>query len=514
MYKQLSYVVVTLSVSFLAACGTTTDPPTASTSSTPTTYPSVPPAFTGLPTERPHTKVLTTFAARQVTSYSADGRIAFNTKALRPTRAPGELHPANTDTPDQLPIGTILVSPPTEEAPYGFLRRVESVSVAPDGTAIITTSDASLQEAIAGADIQPEDVQASSVQVPVEVTLAPSRPEALTEALPKQLSKPSSTVRVQPQWDIPVAENPSSMCQVQSTPLVGGATLDQTGCIRFKLWATVDVDIGWWWIFPYLKGFGARMNGFASADVKTNLTTLNVDTTLATINLPGNFDYTLVSVNPGVVTFWVGPIPVVIAPQLGLKVKMNQGQISLKANASAKLTSVLPGFTFTLGTQIDPLRFGFYCGNTVNNGYWGCLNINNLNEKFEALKSQLGAWSPTSTPIGSEINTQLNLDLSYNGELGIQAGIYLYGALGLGASLQPYITPRVGLSVGFNGIPSPTTARTEVYGRIDGGINGEITAGLHLLFINLDTTLARGTLVPPRTIATLMRSCWTISGRC
>ncbi len=509
MQKSLLFALCLAGTALLASCGNTV--PTESDSSA--NYPSTPPAFTGLPANRPHTKVLTQFAANAVQSFGTDGRIVFDTKRSRPTRAAGELHRAKTDSPDAQAVGTILVSPPTAEAPYGFLRRITKVTTAPDGSAVIETTEASLQEAIAGADIKPEEVTKSSIQVPIEVTLARTPKDTTnTQSLPELLPQTNfADSGVKPRFDIPIAENPASTCQSNTTSIAGG-TLNRRGCITFKMWATVDVDLGWWWIFPYLQGFGSRLNGYAGADLSANFAT-SLNANIANISLPGNFNYTLVSANPGVVTFFVGPIPVVIAPQISLGVSFGDGRLTVNGGINTTINSSIPSFNFALGSSSDPVKLGFYCGNTISNGNWGCTGINNVDEKFNALKSQLAAWNPFSNPLSISTSASLNLEASYKGKLSLQAGVYLYGALGVGVSVEPYVVPRLGMSVSFPG-GSLATPRTQVYGGIDGGVDGNITLGAHLLFINFDQVIGSGQIVPYQSLVPIVQSCWNAGVRC
>jgi hypothetical protein len=507
MQKSLLFALCLVGATLLASCGNTV--PTETDSSTPADYPSVPPAFTGLPTSRPHTKVLTQFAASAVQSFGDDGRIVFDTKRSRPTRAKGELHRVKTDNPDAQAVGTILISPPTIEAPYGFLRRITQITTAPDGSSIIETSEATLQEAIAGADLKQSEVKSSSIRVPVEATLVPTKALMSNQTFAEHLSSNTSSNPVKPRFDIPIAESPSNYCKNESKPLGMGATLNQSACVKVKLWATVDVNIGWWWIFPYLQGFGARLNGFANASLDADVNTLNITATPVTIKLPGELNYTLVSTNFGIVTFWIGPIPVVITPQIKVSVGFGEGQLALKGTASATIKSSIPSFDFSFGTAEKPVQFGFYCGNTIDNGNWGCMGINNVNEKLEDLRSQFSSWKPFSSPLTGSTEIGVNFDLSYRGKVGLEAGLYLYDALGLSAVVEPYIKPQIKIDVKFPGIPSTANARTEVYGGINGGVTGQIKAGVHLLFINFEQTIVKyDDLYPEKSLVTFIQSCW------
>jgi hypothetical protein len=521
MPKKLLFALCLIGTALLASCGNA--PPIETVSSaTNTDYPSTPPAFTGLPAKRPTTKVLTEFAANAVSSFSTDGRIVFDSKRSRPNRTAGELIRAKTDAPDTQAVGTILVSPPTEEAPYGFLRRIDKITTAPDGSSVIETSEASLQEAIAGVDIKPEQTAKKVVRVPIDVTLAPTRSGLDTRQLmPQFLPRPTREVNgVKPRFNVPIIEDPNPpegrpvyKCQIQNTPVVGGSKLEQSACITIRLWATVDIDVGWWWWFPYLRGFGARLNGYAGLNMNTNLISMQIENSFST-PLPGNFHYDLVNIHPGVVTFFIGPIPIVIAPQLGVGVNLGEGQLLLRATASTIMSSSLPAFYLSLGSDDSPLQFGFSCGNTLDNGNWGCAGINNIGEEFGKMRSRLAAWNPLSSPLSINTSAQLDFQASYTGKLSLTAGIYLYGVLGMSAAIEPYIRPQINMNIMIPSLPSGANTRTELYGGINGGVKTSISMGLHFLFINFDKPIYETPLVPDQSIVTFVKKCWTAAGSC
>ncbi len=116
MLKRLVLMIPLVGVALMACNQTMIETSTTDQSQ----YPEVPPAYTGLPAVRPKTKVLTQFAAAGVTDYQANGVITYNASRPVPVRTQS-LGEVKTDEPEEVVIGTILVSPPTEAAPYGFL---------------------------------------------------------------------------------------------------------------------------------------------------------------------------------------------------------------------------------------------------------------------------------------------------------------------------------------------------------------------------------------------------------
>jgi hypothetical protein len=180
MIKVSKAIVLSLScIVSLAACGQMPQvtPPTSDSWD----YPSKPPAWTGLPDKRPVTRVLDKAAAQKIIGFTPNKAIKFNNSKL-------SFQPMGTST---VPIdskilpGMILMSAPTDAAPYGFLQKVISVTNNSDNTMTIETGAATLAEAIAGADIKPGDVQTTRFKVPIEVAVAPGT--SLQDAMPTNL---------------------------------------------------------------------------------------------------------------------------------------------------------------------------------------------------------------------------------------------------------------------------------------------------------------------------------------
>ncbi len=505
--RDLLTLVVSSLIFVLAACSSGGTPVTENQDSE--NYPSVPPAYTGLPANRPVTKVLTTFAQGTIERFSEDGELVINTSIVPPLRVQGELSKLKVDEVAKVAPGTVIVSPPTEKAPYGVLRKIKSVTKNPNGTTTVETTNATLAEAIAGSNLKPGDVKKSSFSMPVEMSMiaVPKNGVVVEQKLPDHLT-PEMAKQLAPQWDFFPIGTPDSSCpadvQVPLPPLPVG-TANQHNCIQVKLWMTVNIDIGWWFIFPYLQGFGAWANGFAK--VETGLT-LNLNAPIGQIDpikLPSPVQ-TLVDTPADVFVFWIGPIPVVIIPKVIVKTGL-RGSLSLNASGGVSLNSSIPNVSFNLGDKENPVQYGFYCGNTVTNGNWGCRSVNNTAEKVNALRQQFTSWNPASNPLQLSASVSFSTTLSYEAYLSLQAGIYLYGVVGLAASLDPYVGPKITAGVEYNSQNNQPLTRFTA--GVYAGAKGYISAGIDLLGIQLSGDIIPPTdLVPPISVLSEFRKCW------
>lgn len=470
----------------------------------PKDYPFTPPAYTGLPAKRPATKVLTDFAQKTIKDFSIDGKLTIDTRAVPPLRKQGELGTMSVDEVDQVEPGTVIVSPPTDKAPYGVLRKVDSITENPDGTATVETSPATLAEAIAGSDLKPEDIQQTSYTVPVNVSVLAvpkaGAPQNLT--LPDYLT-PESAQQLAPQWDFFPVDG--GRCETPPPAAMPLGIVNRSACIQLKLWMTVNVDIGWWFIFPYLKGFGAWANGWAR--VETSIAyNVQAPGLSQTVNLPG-VSQTFLDTTGGVGVFWIGPIPVVVTPKVILQGGLS-GTLSIQGNAGVAVSSSIPNVSFNLGTEQSPVQYGFYCGNTVANGYWGCKPVNNVAEKVEALRQQFTAWNPYSNPLALSGTASITTTLRYRANLSVQAGVYLYGTVGLAAALEPYAGPKITAGVEYN-IQDPNQPVTRLRAGIYGGLDGRVMAGVNILGVSLSgDVIPQGAIVPETPLLPEFSRCW------
>jgi hypothetical protein len=486
----------------LVSCGTLIPP-----EPTGFEYPGPPPEYTGLPKERPKAKVLTQFAASLIEQFDVQsGRIQIRKNRILPTRSTA-IHPMKVDDLETVEEGSILVSPPTENAPFGFMKKVESVTEEANGDLIIETAPATLSEVIAGSDLKPEDVQQTTMKVPVEVYV--SADSVKTDKTGKYLDiEAYKGNKFKPQFDIPVAETPNDMCQQATRTIVSGGGIKGTGCIKLKVWVTVDIDIGWWWIFPYLKGFGARASGFALANAKMELeqTVLDIQ---HKIPLPGDIKLPLFSNVVIPYVFFIGPIPIVITPTVGAEFFFGEGNITAQLETKATVTSDFAKWSLNLGTQEDPVYFGYYCHVGSH-----CENRNNWTTQYNRFKQNL--LNPPTNPIQGEISMRGSLTLSYKAGLSLSAGAYIYGVVGFDAKVQPYVRPSLNVSAMTSVIstsPYVTKPRVSLSGGYGFGVTGKIDAGINLLFWQAQTNIMEGTIYN-ETYQQLFALCWIPGATC
>jgi hypothetical protein len=494
MRKVLLTFLCVVGASVFVSCGSTS---IVETANTPTDYPSTPPAFTGLPAKRPVTKVLTQFAADGVTEYQKNGNITYIATRSTPLRQKDELGTMKTDQLQQVAVGTILVSPPTLAAPYGFLRKVTDVIQNTDGTFTIETDEATLQEAIAGSDLKKNDLKTTTFKIPVDVVMSPKENRVLQPY--------SSSTKVKPRWEIPIAQLPDSLCKPYERPIFNNAKVNFTPCVKARIWATVDVNIGWWWIFPYLSGFGAKLNGYASAGLNANVNALSVASNIGLeipIDISANFN--IVSWLAPPFTVWLGPIPIVLTTQIDLGVDLGKITLSAQASATASITSSLSNFNFSLGSDTLPLEYGFYCGNTLNAGQWGCNGINNIPEKFNALTDQIRNWNPLSNPVIFNSGVSFNFGISYSAKARLSGAIALYGVLGMVGSIEPYINPNINVNVS----PYPKGVKVGLSAGATVGVSGYLDGFVNLVFLQQRFNIASFPNIVPQTQINFLNHCW------
>jgi hypothetical protein len=507
MYTALSLVLL----GGFIACGNVDPPPTQLGEFD---YPSTPPAYTGLPDTRPQAKVLTQFAADGVTALLENGELRIKNNRSLPKRS-HPIHRAKIDSVANIQEGMILVSPPTEEAPFGFIKKVTKVEVI-GGETVFQTTEATLAEAVAGTEMSQSEAKSSQVKVPVDAYFQVSNPDGTSldfNNLPKRLDPKAFKGRLTPQFDIDIIPAPQNSCRSESPITLPGGGLTASGCIRMRLWISVDVDLGWWWWFPYLQGFGSRVNGYFGTNFNMNLST-SFSQQLS-IALPGDFKFTLVSTHLPTTVFWVGPIPIVITSGVAGELSFG-GQFSASASVSATLRSSLTSFNFNFGSEYDPVRSGFYCGNTVANGYWGCRDDSNVTQKVTEFENQMKSWQPLQNPYAATLTGSANANLSYKAKLSLVAYVYLYGALGLDARVEPYVKPYFNTNISANAATGQPLSVPEVRlsGGINAGIDSSINGNVNLLFINLSAPIVSGPLVPETELLRFLAICWKGDQRC
>ena len=186
---------------------------------------------------------------------------------------------ATDDVPD---VGDVVVMGVSELTPTGFLGSVTSVS-----GSRVTTEPARLQDAIAAVDL------ASSFDVEEGMPLASS---SLT----------------------PQAGGGGAFENVDASCSTGGSTFEVE--VDFDLTAGLDLEASW---DPF-NGVEAYVGFNAGVDVDVNAVARGAVECSATLSVPGP------RLQP--ITFWLGPLPVVLQPELSLEIEVGG---SLEAELTA-----------------------------------------------------------------------------------------------------------------------------------------------------------------------------------
>ncbi len=477
-------------------------------------YPTTPPANTGLPSQRPKAKVLTQFAAQGVTSLLENGEIRINSKRVAPQRTQ-PIHRAKIDTFTNVEEGMILISPPTEEAPFGFMKKVTKVETI-NNEIVFQTEDATLAEAIAGTEMSKSEAKTTQVKVPVDTYFRVSGQEGSTldfHNLPKKLDAKAFKGKLVPQFDIDIIPEPKDSCRSESPVTYPGGSLTASGCIKMRLWISIDVELGWWWWFPYLQGFGSRVNGYFGTNFDMQLSAA-FSTSFRQV-LPSGYKLEMVGTHLPTTVFWVGPIPIVITSGIGAEFEF-AGEFNASASVSASVRSSLTKFDFNFGTASSPVKSGFYCGNTVANGYWGCRDDSNVSQKATEFENQMKSWQPLQNPYTATLTGTANANLSYKAKLSLVAYMYLYGALGLVARVEPYVKPYLNANISATAVSGQPLSAPEVRlsGGINAGIDSSINASVNLLFINLSVPVVAGPLIPETELLRFFSICWKGDQKC
>jgi hypothetical protein len=460
-------------------------------------YPSKPPAYTGLPDKRPMTRVLDQTTSQKIISFTPNKAIKFTNSSLtfQPMGTP------NVPFDSKIFPGMILVSAPAPTIPYGLLQKVVSVTTNPDNTMTLETTEASLAEAIAGADIKPSDVQATHFRVPVDVMLAPSDSSKMMPSSLYDLKLP----KAQPQGLTYDLVNERNVCQPKNPKIDNVVSASMNSCVSLRIWVDVRIDIGWWLFVPYLNGFGATMNGFQSWSLSSNITL--GPSVSKQWPFPGDGDsLQLINYNPTPITFFIGPIPIVITPNLSLSIN-TQGEIRVNASLNSVFESSLLKFGIGLGSENSPLQYGFFCN------WSNCVGINNLEQKFDQFRQSLQNWQPTAQPLFNNLAYSTGLKIFYRGNVNIDAGLFLYGFLGFTAGINPYIEPSLDVTGTYiSSSQVPAFVETKLMGAVTAGVNGTIKVNLKLVLGNFklenEAILVRGALVNPINLVPPFGYCW------
>jgi formylglycine-generating enzyme required for sulfatase activity len=187
--------------------------------------------------------------------------------------------------------GDVIVGDASSEAPDGFLRKVSAVSEQ-DGQVIITTQETTLEETIQDGAIYeteklaPENIRSTVLQEGVTMLSNPEEANALFEY---------SLDKVLYDYD----GNPDT-------------TNDQIvakGVVSFETYFDINMKIHWF-----------ELESFQFINHSVETASLTIESTLA-YEIEKEVEIVKHTFNP--ITFWVGPVPVVITPVLTVYVGLN-----------------------------------------------------------------------------------------------------------------------------------------------------------------------------------------------
>jgi hypothetical protein len=399
---------------------------------------------------KPHkTVVLSSFAGSTLKTLSENGtktKLVFEVPEIMPMSTPAEMQ---IDDASQLEVGDIIVSAPTEEAPYGLMLKVEGIDEE-GNTIYIETSQASLEEAIAGSNLEEGDYTLTSDPLTLEnasllydPTIVNLNSPSLQSPDSLYTSHQSDLSEFSPQWR--GGYDPPEQCFTK-TLTDGTKTADARACVNFSAFVSFDirVGVGWWGFIPrprldYLEAkTGGSVSGSINLSARNTMPIVNKKILLRRISL-------------GVTTLWLGPMPVVITPVYDIYLNMN-GQITVETSASTSLS-----MSGEIGIKYD--RFG---------GGWS--PIAQFNSNFSA-----PSFSSSAT---------LNLQVSVAAN---KLTFYLYGAVGPFAEVEPYV------KMNYQFLPRQ--------GTITAGIRGNVGVQVKVLFIDQSYYIVRNNIVPEFTIA-------------
>lgn len=255
-------------------------------------------------------KVLTDFASQSITALGADGQIVFSKPTQLPIRPQG-LDPMKLDDVRALTPGTIIASAPTPTAPYGLMRRVTGVKTQ-GNQVVVETEAATLEDALTNAHFAPGEYHLSqkvNTSQPIYVQSGNVTAQGLSQQGFYTIPLPQKNFAPQSTWTIGTGEQRCIPVPVTNAPV---GKNDLKACYQFNNSLTLDLKLDWveqeGKIIKKLQvsNFVIRIDGDNTAGIHSD-TGLNATFT-APIKTP------LVNVGYEPITFFIGPVPVVITP--------------------------------------------------------------------------------------------------------------------------------------------------------------------------------------------------------
>lgn len=362
------------------------------------------------------TEVLTDATTQYLSSVSDDG-VTFTFSQLTPELA-------------DLDIGDVMVGDVSAAAPYGFLRKVASVTT-PGGQVVVTTTDATLEDAIQQGSIQfskqltPADIHAATF-VP-GVSLAQHKMTGLNDSFFFEIN------------DVVLYDQDGDY----------STTADQlkaNGSLEFSPDTDFSLDIENWTL--------QELEFIFSLDETVELEFL-VDVDI----ISAEFYYQIAQLNLGTITVPIAtPVPGVVLP-LVFFIEM---PIYLRVDGDLKV-----GVTASV-TQEASLSAGL----RYANGNW--VPVSDLTNSF--------SFQPPTPTAGVDLK----------GYVDPRLGLLLYGAAGPFASVNPYLKFEADTSADpwwtlSGGIEATVGVKVEVLGR-SLGEHTEVVIGYEILLAQADTT--------------------------
>ena len=270
---------------------------------------------------------------------------------------------------EALETGDVMVGDVSPAAPDGFLRKVKSVDELCDKV-VVTTEPATLEEAI-----QTASVQASQMLTPDMVMSAQYAEGVSMSASPDGLG-----------FELNLED--MVLYDDDGDKRTDDDQITADGSLALDLGADVGIDISWF----QLRQFRFIVSATETAEISVKS---NYDLEIKR-SIPVNLSYFQMSP----FTIMMGPVPVVIKPEIGLVIDF-EGNVAVAVTAGV--------------TQQASVRLGA----TYENGYWS--GVHEFTNKFEFN-------SPSIELSGS-------LKLAVNPELTLK----LYGIAGPKVGVKPYL---------------------------------------------------------------------------
>lgn len=255
---------------------------------------------------REETRILNSSARTSLLEAKPDGTLVFSSVAA--ASAPGQVRTQDVN-PSQLKTGDVIVSEPTTVAPYGLLRKVTGTVSSPAGTISLSTTQGRIGDAIKSGRLTVTNRALTASDVQSVTPLA------------------EGTVRLLA--DLNYAINVVLLDQDGNS----ATTNDQvraSGSINLKPSFDVDIrlDCGFLCIYDNDLDFLFKLSLQETAKLQI----------VGKVGYGASLEKSVFRLNFTPITFFIGPVPVVITPRLTLKVRLDG---SVAANVDFQTTQTV-----------------------------------------------------------------------------------------------------------------------------------------------------------------------------